>query len=40
MGLNCGIIEHPGNAGLPVAVAAPRRIDDDLSDRGIPGRED
>ena len=40
MGLNCGIIKHAGSAGLPGAAAASRRIDDDLSGRGIPGRED
>ena len=40
MGQNSGIIKHAGNAGLRDAAAASRRIDDDLSGRGIPGRED
>jgi hypothetical protein len=40
MGLNCGIIKHSGNAGILGAVAASLRIDDDLSGRCVPGRED
>jgi hypothetical protein len=40
MGLNCGIIKHAGDARIPGAAAASRRIDDDLSGPGIPGRED
>jgi hypothetical protein len=39
MGLNAGIIKHSDHAGVASAAAGFGWINDDRSDRGIPGRE-
>jgi hypothetical protein len=39
MGLNSGIVKHADHAGVPSAAAGFGWINDDSSDRGIPGRE-